>query len=715
MQMIYIAHLSTFIKTCKKNVDAIAGEEYFALCFMRYSRALQYSLCFSILTSGTLVADEGQWPFNMLPKETIYQKYGVELDEAQVLHLQKSCLRISLGGSGSFVSPNALVMTNHHVGAKAIYNLSTEQKNLMASGYYATTRSEELKCPGMYVEQLIEIRDVTATIQAAAKEGRRLEAMQEVAKKAQEETGLQPEVVTLYGGGCYNLYLYKRYSDVRLVFAPEKQIAFFGGDADNFEYPRFDLDVCFFRVYENDEPLNTQDYLPWSQKGPMDNELLFVAGHPGNTKRLYTADHLCFLQNQEMPLILSLLERRIQLLTSFSQESAEHARMAQQDLFSYQNSYKVLKAISLGLQNKPVIAEKRGEEERLASSQKEPYIQIKKALDRLNYPAYFCLEGRGSASFSRLFAIAKHLVRVNEERPLPSQKRLKEYSDTEISALEQALFSPQPIYKEQEALFLKDSFTRLERLLGKNHPAVIAALGGKSIEAKVDELLQGTKLFDIAVRKELYKNIKAVDDPFIELVKKLEPFARPLRKEKDLLETQEQQSYAQIAALSMSRKDSYPDATFTLRLSYGVMKGYEDKGQWLCPMTHIKGLFAHAATHRDNLDYALPASWEKLGSLRDDETPFNFVSTHDIIGGNSGSPMVNQKGEIVGLIFDGNEPSLFWNIAFDETKGRAISVHSAAIINALSSVYRAGPLVAELGGNVLASSVKKSVIAVETN
>lgn len=670
---------------------------------------------YALLTSNPLAADEGQWPFNMLPKEIIYQKYGVELGEEAVIHLQKSCLRISLGGSGSFVSPNALVMTNHHVGAKAIYNLSTEQKNLMVSGYYASTREEELKCPGIYVEQLIEIRDITAVIQAAVKEGRRLEAMQEEAKKAQDTTGLQPEIVTLYGGACYNLYLYKRYSDVRLVFAPEKQIAFFGGDADNFEYPRFDLDVCFFRVYENDVPLKTADYLSWSEQGPQENELLFVAGHPGNTKRLYTADHLCFLQHQEMPLILSLLQRRIDRLQEFSRQSPAYARMAQHDLFSYQNGYKVLKAIDLGLQNKLVIAEKRREEGELLFSQQEPYRHIKEALDHLNYPAYFCLEGRGAASFSRLFVIAKHLVRASEERSLPNQKRLKEYSDSEIDALEQALFSPQPIYKEQEALFLKDSFTRLATILGKEHPAVVAALGGKTIEAKVDELLQGTKLFDITVRKELYKSLEVVDDPFIELVKKLEPFARPLRKERDLFETKEQQSYAQIAALSRGKPGSYPDATFTLRLSFGVMKGYEDQGQWLYPMTHIKGLFAHARAHQDNVDYDLPDRWARLASLKEDKTPFNFVSTHDIIGGNSGSPMVNQKGEIVGLIFDGNEQSLFWNIAFDETKGRAISVHSAAITKVLSTVYRAEALVAELVGNRLASSVKKSTIAEETN
>ena len=662
-------------------------------------------LLLALAATNYLISDEGMWPLNMLPKEQIFEKYNFQMNSDWVDHVQKSSLRISLGGSGSFVSKDGLVMTNHHVGSEAIYNLSTKDVDLIAEGFYAPTRDKELKCPNMYVDQLITIRDITDEINQALPENAtpaereviRKEAIANISAKAQEKSGLQPEVVTLYQGARYHLYLYKRYSDVRLVMAPEKSIAYFGGDVENFEYPRHDFDVCFFRVYENGKPLKTDHYFSWSQSGPKTGELLFVSGHPGRTQRLYTSDHLRFLKNEELPLIVNYLTERIACLEHFSSQSAENRRVATQNLFSCQNGYKVFSSIQKGLSASSLIEEKTKSEEELYSKT-AGFEKLKAALDgaKSYYKEFFVLEGRASR-YSKLSAWAKHLVRWADEQAKPNDKRLEEYTESRLPSLELDLFSTEPVYINFESALLEDSFTRLSKILGANHPATLIVNS-----LVIEDMLKNSKLHDLEYRKELYRNpekVKSSQDPFILLAKQLDPYSRALRKKKEKeLDGIQKESYAQIAQLNFNRygESIYPDATFTLRLSIGSMKGYHEGRAYIAPTTRLADAFKEASTHQFKSPYNLPKSWlQKEDSIKK-STPFNFVSTNDIIGGNSGSPVFNERGEIVGIIFDGNIHTMMWDLEFDETQGRAVSVHSEAIIDVLKNVYEAESLVKEL-------------------
>lgn len=669
----------------------------------------------TLVLATALHAEEGMWPFNMIPVDSIEKNYGVSLDREWVEHVQKSCLRISAGGSGSFVSPYGLVMTNHHVGSTPIFNLSTKEEDLIDKGFYATSMDQERKCPNLHVDVLISIRDVTSEVNrnastatsAAEREQARKAAIAEISKKAQEETGLQPEIVTLYHGAKYDLYLYKRYTDVRLVMAPEKSIAYLGGDEDNFEYPRYNLDACFFRVYENDQPLKVEHYLKWSASGPKVGEGLFVAGHPGRTERLLTSDHLQFVKEVDLPLILQAFEGRKKALYAFAKESPENKRIAGDPLAVVENSHKALSGVYRGFSALPVIQDKQAYEKELLESasgdHSKPWSQLKTALDSAKsyYPSYWVLEGRGSR-YEKLYAWAKILVRSSLERGKPNDQRLKEYTDTILPILEQSLFSTEPIYSNLEEVLLIDGLLRMEKILGKDHPAVIAALDGKTPEAKAKEIMSATRLTDLQVRKDLYSSPEAIlksTDPMIQLAKALDPYAREVRKTfEDEFESVQNESYAEIAKIIFDRygESNYPDATFTLRLATGRMEGYKDKGTEIAPMTTLGGAYEHAKAHGFKDPYALPTSWLAKENALDKKTPLNFVLTNDIIGGNSGSPTINSKGEVVGLIFDGNIQSLIWDYQFDETQGRAVAVHSQGIIEALDKVYGAHALVKEI-------------------
>lgn len=661
---------------------------------------------------SSLIAEEGMWPFNMLPTQHIAEKYGVEIDSNWANHVQRSCVRFSSGGSGSFVSKNGLILTNHHVGAIAIYNLSSQENDLMTHGFYAATEEQEIKCPNMYVDQLISIEDVTERIKArlspkmtmAEQEVARKVVIAEIEKEAADQTHLQPQVVTLYQGGKYHLYLYQRYTDIRLVMAPEKAIAFFGGDPDNFEFPRFDLDMCFFRAYDGGQPVQSEHYLKWSPQGPQEGEALFVAGHPGSTDRMFTSSHLEFLRDIKAPLFLKWLKQRKAALESFSKLSEENRRIALQTIFQVDNSLKVWNGIYKGLVDEPLIAKKIAYEKSLygEAEQFEPWANLKNSLEqsRTVFPSYLVLEP-GGLSLSRLFVWAKHLVRSAEERVKPSEERLKEYSETDLPTLELSLFSTEPIYLSLEKINLVTGFERLVEVLGLDHPAVQMSIGGKTIEEKVDELLQNTQMQNASYRENLYRNpeeIKNSMDSLIVLAKLLDPFSRELRKyEEDSLESVIHDSYSAIANLLFAKygETIYPDATFTLRLSVGTMKGYEQDGRFIPPTTTIGGAYLHADVHDNQDPYALPPSWEMKSPLLE-EVPFNFVSTNDIVGGNSGSPVINAKGELVGLIFDGNIQSLTWYYEFDEAQGRSTSVHSAGMLEALDKIYRASSLVDEI-------------------
>jgi hypothetical protein len=681
------------------------------------------ALCAIMMSSTPAPADEGMWLFNNPPRKLLKEKYGFEPSDQWLEHVQKSSVRFNSGGSGSFVSADGLVMTNHHVGADALQKFGDKDHNYLRDGFYAKTRSEERKCVDLELNVLMSIEDVTARVDAAVKPdmppekafAARRAVMAEIEKESLDKTGLRSDVVTLYQGGQYHLYRFKKYTDVRLVFAPEQQIAFYGGDPDNFEYPRFDLDICFFRVYENDKPARIEHYLKWSKAGAADNELVFVSGHPGRTSRQFTITELEYARDRQFPAILQLLNRKEVLLKAYSDRSDENARKAKEDLFGVQNSRKARIGGLAGLLDPKIMEPKKAAEKKLreAVAANEKLREVAGAWDRIAQAQkvigdlalqYNMLEGRPGFFDCRLFGIARELLRAGDEKPKPGGERLREYRDSNLESLEQQLFSEEPIYEDYEELNLADSLTYIAGQLGYNSDTVQRMLAGKSPEDRARELVQGTKVKDVTLRKKLYAEgrsaVEAQKDPMIELARLIDPEARAVRK---VLETQDEikrQAHAQInrAQFALEGTNTYPDATFTLRLAFGPVKGYKEGNEQIPFETTFAGLYERAAAHHNKEPFDLPPRWEKAKGQLDLKTPFNFVCTADIIGGNSGSPVINKDAELVGIIFDGNIQSLVLDFVYTDEVARAVSVHSRGIIEALRKVYRADDLANELTG-----------------
>ena len=670
-------------------------------------------------------ADEGMWLFNEPPKALLKSKYNFDISRAWLEHLQKASVRFDNGGSGSFVSPNGLVMTNQHVGTDCVQNVSNAEHDYVKAGFYAPAEAQELKCPDLELDVLENIEDVTARVNSAVAKGlapaaaekARRAVMNTIEKESLEKTGLRSNVITLYNGGEYQLYRYKKYTDVRLVFAPEKDAAFFGGDPDNFEYPRYALDISFFRAYENGQPAKTPDFLKWNGHGATAGELVFVSGNPGATSRLDTIRHLEFLRDTSNPWVLDLLRRREILLRVFSERSEENARRAQDQLLEIQNSRKAYTGMQAGLQDPAMIAEKQAQENSLQQAVgRDPKLQAEygRAWDEVastlktlkgNYVDLSLLES-AQAFNSKLFDIARTLVRLGEESQKPNDARLREYSEANVEALKQTLFSDAPIYDDLEALELGDSLSMYAEKKGMNNDLVQKVLAGKSPDARAEELIQGTKLKDVAERKRLasggLKAIEASKDPMILLARLVDPESRRLRSIYDNeVNEPRQQAYAKIAQarFAVYGKTVYPDATFTLRLSFGEVEGYEQDGKQISWRTTFGGAFEHAADHQDQPPFQLPPSWTRAKKALDLSTPLDFVSTADIIGGNSGSPVVNRAGDLVGIIFDGNIQSLVLDYIYSDKQSRALAVDSSGIGEALKKIYKATRLAAELGLN----------------
>jgi hypothetical protein len=672
-------------------------------------------------------ADEGMWLFNNPPRKLLKEKYNFDPTDKWLEHVQKSSVRFNSGGSGSFVSADGLVMTNHHVGADCLQKLSDKDHNYYRDGFHAKTRAEEKRCLDLELNVLMNIEDVTGRVNAVVKPdmnseqafAARRKIMADIEKESQDKTGLRSDVVTLYQGGQYHLYRYKRYTDVRLVFAPEQQIAFYGGDPDNFEYPRYDLDVCLFRVYEEDKPAKMEHYLSWSKNGAADGELIFVSGHPGRTDRLDTMAELAYLRDTGFPYLLQRLYRMEVMLNAYSGRSEENAREAKELLFGIQNSRKARDGGLAGLLDPALLARKEAEEKALRSAVAS-HTDLKDAVsawDRIanaekiraeNMRRFTVLEGArgGAAGFSSTyFEIARTLLRAAEERPKPNGDRLREFRDSNRESLELALFSEEPIYDNFEQARLASSLTFLVEQMGYRNELVQKVLNGKSPEERASELVRGTRLKDVALRKKLYEGgLAAVDassDPMIALARLVDPAARAVRK---IMETEvdevKRQSYAQIARAKYAIEggSTYPDATFTLRLAFGVVKGFEENGQQIPFETNFAGLYLRAKEHHNRPPFDLPPRWVERKDKLNLHTPFNFVCTADIIGGNSGSPVINRHAEVVGLIFDGNIQSLVLDFIYTDKQARAVAVHSQAIVEALRKVYDAGELADELTG-----------------
>jgi hypothetical protein len=665
-------------------------------------------------------ADEGMWLFNQPPREILKQRYQFDPTDAWLEHLQKSSVRFNSGGSGSFVSEDGLLISNHHVGADAIQKLSTQEKDLLRDGFHARTLEQELKCLDLELNVLQSIEDVTARINAAipkdadaaAAFAARRKIIAEVEKESLDRTGMRSDVVTLWQGGAYHLYRFKRYTDVRLVFAPEQQIAFFGGDVDNFEFPRFDLDICFFRAYENGQPAKVKDFLRFSPKGAQDGELVLIPGHPGRTSRLLTMAELGDVRDRALPYRLSVLKRLEVLLANWAARTEENSRRAHDDFLSVQNSRKALDGAIAGLLDPDLFSAKaKAESDFKAKLAGRPesaealaaYDKISEATRVLAAQAVRqnLLES-GHAFRSESFNLARTLLRAGDELPKPNGERLREFADSGKESLELDLFSEKPIYSDLEILLLTDALTFMANQLGGSDALVLKVLAGKSPRARAAELINGTMVRDVAFRKKLYQGgasaVAAANDPMIELARLVDEEARALRKVAEAQGEAKQQAHAVIsrARNALLGTAGYPDATFTLRLAFGAVRGYDDGGQRVPAFTTLAGLYERAQAMNYKPPFDLPQSWVKRKSRLDLKTPYNFVCTADIIGGNSGSPVVNRAGEFVGIIFDGTLPSLSWDYAFSDKQGRATSVHSAAMLEALNKVYGAKEVAREL-------------------
>jgi len=666
--------------------------------------------------------DEGMWLFNRPPRRQLQERYQFSPTNAWLERVQRSAVRFNDGGSGSFVSADGLIMANQHVGADFLPQLGDARHNYFRDGFYARTRSEELRCPGLEAQVLMSIEDVTGRVGAAIKPGMTAEQavdarraiVSEIEGECVKTTGLHGEVVTLYHGGEYHLYRYKRYADVRVVFAPEQQIAFFGGDPDNFEYPRYDYDIYFFRAYEGGNPAKVTDHLSWSVAGAQENDLVFIPGHPRQTNRLNTVAALGAARDTGYPFLLDQLYRTEVFLSAWSDRSDENARKAKQLLFITKDSRKAVEGGLSGLLEPELFASKQAAENQLrtAIGARATLRDAVTAWDRIAKAEMLrakslrtdTLLERGAGFNSTLFTFARVLVRSGAEKTKPDGERLHEFTEGQRPSLEQALFSPEPIDKEFETLKLADSLTWLNSQL-PDAALVQQILAGKSPRERAVDLVRGSRLDDVAVRKSLYDRGQAAadssDDPMMGLARLVD---RPSRAARKTVETQvdevEREAYAQIAKAKYAIEggSTYPDATSTLRLSFGTVRGYEREGRHVPAATTFAGLYERSREHDGRPPFDLPPRWTERKSGLDQAAPFNFICTADVVGGNSGAPVIDRKSEIVGVVFDRNLPSMALDFAYTDKQARAMAVHSRAIIDGLRKIYDAAPLVDEIMG-----------------
>jgi Peptidase S46 len=687
--------------------------------FMFLVRQVSASLLAATLLSPAIRADEGMWTFDNPPVKLLQEKYKFTPTQQWLDHLRLSSVRLNDGGSGSFVSPHGLLLTNHHVALGQLQKNSSADHDHVRDGFYAATPDEEMKSPDLEVNVLVSTENVTGRVNTAVKAAKNTEeefakrkaAIAEIERESTEKTGLRSDVVTLYSGGEYWLYRYKKYTDVRLVFAVEQQTAFYGGDPDNFTYPRYDLDMALFRVYENGKPIDSKDYLKWNPKGASDGELVFVSGHPGGTERLITYADLDSLRD-DTSYILESLKNRIAVLKAYAARGPEQSRQTTTLIFGLENSRKVFEGRRDGLQDKNLMDKKRKEDEDFRNKV-NANPEWKKEFGNawtMDEEALRKVKPRTKQQFfrstdSQLSALAVQIVTYVAEIKKPDGERLQGFHDSQLESLKHRLFSPAPIYPEMEITRMTGALELDVKELGPDDPFLKAVLDGRTPKDAATQLITGTKVADPAFRKSLVEGgqaaVDASTDPMIAMARRIDP----IRREQIKWFEDNVQSVAQRAGELLGKarfavfgKDTYPDATFTLRLSYGQVLGYPMNGTVAPYKTTFYGLYDRAASFDYKVPFDLPKRYIDGKDKLDLSTPFNFVTTNDIIGGNSGSPVVNRDGDIVGLIFDGNIESLVGDFVYDSYQNRAVAVHTGGMTEALKKLYGAQKLVDEMLG-----------------
>lgn len=684
---------------------------------MTPARALLLALAW--LTAGSCIAAEGMWTLDNLPRETLKQDYNFEPEQAWVSKLQRASLRVSGGCSGAFVSPNGLVLTNQHCVRHCLAQLSGRQDNLLQSGFVTSQPNEEAICPQIELNQLLEIKDVTASINTASQDLSQTQALD--ARRAamasleqacvQDDVSLRCEVVSLYHGAQFHLYKYRRYQDVRLAFAPEAAIAAFGGHPDTARFPRYVLDMALLRAYRNGQAVDSPDYFSINPQGAQIDEPVFVTGHPGRTQRSDTVAQLLTLRDVILPQRLAYLAELRGVMRQFSHSNSKAQRIAQRDYLAIEDRLTMVRGRHTALVAPGFIdARQKAEKhlrERVNSKRKlrkttaDAWDEIEQAQQVLAqiHLEYALLE-RMRGYQSDLLSIARHLVRAASERSKPNAQRLREYTQAALPQLTQRLFSGAPIHDELETLTLSWSLEKLREWLGPDHPAVRLSLGTASPAQRAQQLISQTSLHDLSVRRTLWEGgaeaIRESQDPLIIYARKIDGPARQIRRRYDrqvravIEHNQQRISQARFALDGTSR---YPDASSSLRLSHGQIQGWQQGDSRMYPHTTVSGLLARST---GQAPYSLPASWRQAEPDLDLTTIFNISSSHDIVGGNSGSPMLNRQGELVGLVFGGNRYAAGGTYAYDSQRNRAVSLHPAAISEALSKVYAAGALHQEL-------------------
>lgn len=671
----------------------------------------------ALATTFSARADEGMWTYHDFPSGLVKQKYGVEITPAWLDQVRLSTVRLS-NCTASFVSAEGLILTNHHCAANCLAQNSSQAKSLLESGYLADNREKELRCGTQVADVLVAMEDVTARVaqavgtlgDKAANDARKktLTQLEQSCEEASQKDSNGPykcESVDLYKGGQYYLYKYKRYDDVRLVFAPEEDIAAFGGDPDNFQFPRWCLDMSLLRAYDaSGKPARTPMHLTIDRAGPKTGDLVFVSGHPGSTERLLTVSELLFARDVFIPQWLLRASELRGRYIQFSKSSPEAARITQDNLSGLENSIKVYRKLLDALHDDALLERKRTEEAALrkGNTVNDPWAEIDKAehVERTIALPYTFLE-RSAGFNSQLFRYARTLARGGTERTKPNIDRLREFRDSALPRIEQQLKAGVPIYPDLEQVSLSFSLERLREWLGPDHPIVRKLLSKDSPDTLAKRIIAGTKLADPAVRMQLWQGgkdaVSAAHDPMIELAEAVDPEARAVRKRyEDEVEAPVQAAEEKIAKTRFAALGTsvYPDATFTLRLNFGTVQGWVENGAPVEPFTHLNRLYERATGQEP---FKIPERWQQAKSRLDMNTPFDLSTNNDIVGGNSGSPLIDTKGHIVGLMFDGNIHSISGSYWFDTEKNRSVAVHPAIIMTALEKVYGAKALLKELG------------------